>query len=233
MIDSAHTVLGPWVLNISRHPLDEFLQLFVWDACVDHFSALPEQNIRRDGSRRERRQQLCETLTDPEAAGGDLTRYLTECPLHKLRGRNRRRTCANVVVAGTTAAWTAPRRAQQADIIRRTRPWTRSTGPKTPAGKKVSSKNALRFRNNPEARLAYDLTLQFLATGLVPPALAELWLAAHLSPLSDDCCNDLLRLSGDWHEELLGEHVGNLVDFPFDEPLGDGEIDRDYGVGER
>ena len=38
--------------------------------------------------------------------------------------------------------WTPERRAKQAEAIRRWRPWERSTGPKTEAGKTASSMNA-------------------------------------------------------------------------------------------
>lgn len=48
---------------------------------------------------------------------------------------------------GTRRAWTAERRARQAEIIRATRPWLHSTGPKTEAGKAASSQNA---RSSPE-----------------------------------------------------------------------------------
>jgi len=40
------------------------------------------------------------------------------------------------------SAWTDERRAKQAEAIRRWAPWTRSTGPRTAAGKAVSAKNA-------------------------------------------------------------------------------------------
>ena len=43
---------------------------------------------------------------------------------------------------GTKSAWTPERRAKQAEIIRATRPWEKSTGPKTEAGKASSSRNA-------------------------------------------------------------------------------------------
>jgi hypothetical protein len=43
----------------------------------------------------------------------------------------------------TDRAWTAARRAQQAALIRRVRPWERATGPRTPVGKAVSSKNGM------------------------------------------------------------------------------------------
>lgn len=38
--------------------------------------------------------------------------------------------------------WTAERRANQAAIIRLHQPWKKSTGPRTPAGKAASSRNA-------------------------------------------------------------------------------------------
>jgi hypothetical protein len=42
------------------------------------------------------------------------------------------------------SSWTAERRALQSVLIRRWRPWERSTGPRTAAGKLVSSRNASR-----------------------------------------------------------------------------------------
>lgn len=38
--------------------------------------------------------------------------------------------------------WTSERRARQAMLIRRWRPWERSTGPKTPQGEDKASRNA-------------------------------------------------------------------------------------------
>lgn len=43
---------------------------------------------------------------------------------------------------GTKSAWTPERRARQTDNIRRTKPWEKSTGPRTEAGKAASSRNA-------------------------------------------------------------------------------------------
>lgn len=43
---------------------------------------------------------------------------------------------------GTKSAWTPERKARQALIIEQTKPWEKSTGPRTGAGKAVSSKNA-------------------------------------------------------------------------------------------
>ena len=39
-------------------------------------------------------------------------------------------------------AWTPERRARQAAMIRTWQPWTRSTGPRTPAGKAKTARNA-------------------------------------------------------------------------------------------
>lgn len=38
--------------------------------------------------------------------------------------------------------WTPDRRARQAELIRNWKPWERSTGPKTDAGKAVVARNA-------------------------------------------------------------------------------------------
>lgn len=43
-----------------------------------------------------------------------------------------------------STAWTPERRARQAELIRIYHPWTKSTGPRTPEGKAVSSQNAAR-----------------------------------------------------------------------------------------
>ena len=43
---------------------------------------------------------------------------------------------------GTKSAWTPERRAKQAETIRRTKPWSKSTGPRTEAGKAISARNA-------------------------------------------------------------------------------------------
>jgi hypothetical protein len=40
------------------------------------------------------------------------------------------------------SGWTDERRARQAEAIRRWAPWTKSTGPKSAAGKAVSARNA-------------------------------------------------------------------------------------------
>lgn len=43
---------------------------------------------------------------------------------------------------GTKGAWTDERRRKQAETIRLTRPWEKSTGPQTEEGKARSSRNA-------------------------------------------------------------------------------------------
>lgn len=45
-------------------------------------------------------------------------------------------------LVGTKSAWTPERRARQAEVIRQTKPWERSTGPRSPEGKAISSQNA-------------------------------------------------------------------------------------------
>ena len=46
------------------------------------------------------------------------------------------------MTAGAGKGWTAERRAAQAARMRARKPWERSTGPRTDAGKKRSSRNA-------------------------------------------------------------------------------------------
>jgi hypothetical protein len=82
---------------------------------------------------------------------------------------------------GTRSAWTPERRARQREIIRCTRPWRLSTGPKSSAGKQRSSRNATRFRFDPEMRRAYDLVQQFLRDGRMTPELGQLFLESELS----------------------------------------------------
>lgn len=43
---------------------------------------------------------------------------------------------------GTSSAWTPERRAKQSERINKSKPWEKSTGPKTEAGKAISSQNA-------------------------------------------------------------------------------------------
>jgi hypothetical protein len=115
--------------------------------------------------------------------------------------------CKSRAMAGTASSWTPQRRMRQAERVRCNRPWLRSTGPKSVAGKKKSSQNALRFRTDPEARAAYELIRSFLATGILRPALGELWLAADLNPSADEFTNDLFAFEHGSDEPMptLGE----------------------------
>ena len=49
--------------------------------------------------------------------------------------------------------WTPERRAKQSAAIQRWRPWERSTGPKTAAGKARVARNAYKGGNRQEMRL--------------------------------------------------------------------------------
>lgn len=48
--------------------------------------------------------------------------------------------------------WTPERRARQAESIRHWKPWERSTGPRTAAGKAISARNAYRGGERPFLR---------------------------------------------------------------------------------
>lgn len=56
--------------------------------------------------------------------------------------------------------WTPERRRLQAERIRRQRPWLRSTGPRTAAGKAVSSRNATKHGLRSRACRAFCLLLR-------------------------------------------------------------------------
>lgn len=51
-------------------------------------------------------------------------------------------------------AWTQERKAKQRAAIYRWRPWEKSTGPKTPAGKQTVARNALKHGNRSREKLA-------------------------------------------------------------------------------
>ena len=48
--------------------------------------------------------------------------------------------------------WTSKRRARQAELIRHWRPWERSTGPRTGAGKAIVARNAWKGGQRPMLR---------------------------------------------------------------------------------
>ena len=55
--------------------------------------------------------------------------------------------------------WTQEDRARQADLIRQQKPWEKSTGPKTEAGKRVSSLNSLTHGHNSQAARDFKAAL--------------------------------------------------------------------------
>lgn len=57
---------------------------------------------------------------------------------------------------GTKSAWTSERRARQSALIRETKPWLSSTGPKSANGKAASSQNGRLKENIVEARRKSD-----------------------------------------------------------------------------
>jgi len=65
-------------------------------------------------------------------------------------------------MAGKSKSWTPERRAQQAERIRQTKPWLKTTGPKTDAGKDAVKNNAYRhgFRSTDYAEILRLLKLQ-------------------------------------------------------------------------
>ena len=58
--------------------------------------------------------------------------------------------------------WTAEERQRQRELIQRWRPWEKSTGAKTPEGKRISSKNATKNGNSVQTRKIIKLLNQFL-----------------------------------------------------------------------
>ena len=68
---------------------------------------------------------------------------------------------------GTKSAWAPERRARQAEIIQRTKPWEQSTGPTTDAGKAASARNAYAgdWHREAMAKLASARTSALAALG--------------------------------------------------------------------
>lgn len=58
-------------------------------------------------------------------------------------------------MAGKSRSWTPERRAKQAEWMRQNKPWLKSTGPRTPAGKEAVKHNALKhgYRSEDYAEL--------------------------------------------------------------------------------
>ena len=75
---------------------------------------------------------------------------------------------------GLVSNWTPERRARQAEIIRCVKPWTRSTGPRTVAGKAKSSMNAMLSPERARIRLL-DTVLRLVTKDPYSPMLPVLW----------------------------------------------------------
>ena len=58
-------------------------------------------------------------------------------------------------------SWNKARRHRQAEMIRQWKPWEHSTGPRTPAGKDRSSRNAFNGGARPQIRKLRALLAQF------------------------------------------------------------------------
>lgn len=57
-------------------------------------------------------------------------------------------------------SWTNARRARQAKLIQRWRPWERSTGPRTNRGKARAARNALKHGERSAAAIAFTRQLR-------------------------------------------------------------------------
>lgn len=64
------------------------------------------------------------------------------------------------------SGWTPERRAAQSQAIKRWKPWERSTGPKTAAGKAIASRNSLKGGEYSREAKAYKPVLDRLKSYL-------------------------------------------------------------------
>jgi hypothetical protein len=76
-----------------------------------------------------------------------------ESPRVTNRLRRLRRKPASARSDRSRKGWSPERRARQAALIRTWTPWRRSTGPKTPAGKAASARNALKHGGRSQAKI--------------------------------------------------------------------------------
>jgi hypothetical protein len=130
-------------------------------------------------------------------------------------------------VAGTRAAWTPERRARQSEIIRCTRPWRKSTGPRTSEGKAKSSKNATYLRDDPVRRAAYLATQLFLknpSSPMAPLLTADIRTALTPAELEQTRAEVAWLFSDDVPD---GEDDWELADDLFDGDDGDDDECRD------
>lgn len=120
---------------------------------------------------------------------------------------------------GTRSAWSAERRARQAEIIRCTKPWKHSTGPRTPEGKANSSQNASAFRKNPKEGRIYD-ALQLLIENPCSAMSPVLW--AEIESATPDV--DWEKIEADIAMPMVDDELyDDLFDFPLNDLPGDGE----------
>lgn len=134
----------------------------------------------------------------------DCTRVQTNSAAHTAYFRAK----TNYIEAvGTRAAWTDQRRARQAQLLRCRRPWLRSTGPRTAAGKARSARNATAFLNDPQGRDAYQQVCEFLRTGRMTPQLDLLLAVAELQ-----ACPELLsEATTSFNPEMAEFHCDDVV----------------------
>ena len=111
----------------------------------------------------------------------NMSKSLDKPPRNPARGQAKRRL--------KRSGWSPERRARQAELIRAAKPWSKSTGPKTGAGKTRSAANALKhgYRSRPFIeRIREERRLVRLAAQTI--ALAKVFLGKtrsqmHFPPL--------------------------------------------------
>lgn len=64
------------------------------------------------------------------------------------------------------SGWTPERKARQAELMRHWKPWERSTGPKTEAGKEVSKMNGWKHGRRSSETIELDRTLSSMTRQL-------------------------------------------------------------------
>lgn len=83
---------------------------------------------------------------------------------------------------GKASGWTPERRAKAAERMRRRKPWEKSTGPKTEAGKATASRNAYKGGHRPRHRAKMRLMKE---SGKAALEMIALMRAAHTGNMLD------------------------------------------------
>jgi hypothetical protein len=117
------------------------------------------------------------------------------------------------------SSWTPERRARQAAIIRCTKPWTRSTGPRTPEGKAISSKNAA--HGSPDHQIIIA-ALEMLVRSPPQEVADQLWAQIEAAGGGPDWDAMDRELATPWPDDEV------LFDIPID-----GDDDDDEGALDR